>query len=1088
MKLPREIILTRVKEDLIGPKFGPAEAIDEAPSNRYLTAILYPQSCAFSPEEDEKLAATNGSGGGEDDEQQEEVALFRSFKPSTCGFSFAVSKVEHLSSVEIVVRFGKYRASEGASPEASGSDQDPPKGVEDPDIGEAAVSAINTSRPRLVWVREEFVLTETIELTEGLADKEITEGLRLYRRVRREGDVLTVTVQFVNEHYEVQAESGETLKSPEGAGSLAVAGFIEREEAAFFQFSAQARCIGACKFVPRPTILRGGDEDQKIAELIYRDFEEYAVGHTSSAEWDLNGVPPSFIRLTWMPTAVVKRMDNAGDPVLAKRVRRTALRRWHPLELSRASDEDLIEALEAVPTAYREWLYERDAEVKQLPEALACQARSNLLRCLEAHDRICNGIELLRSDENARKAFRLANHAMYIQAAWAAKQSDAHEHAAGSELFDFTWRPFQLGFALACLASSADRGHPERDIFDLIWFPTGGGKTEAYLLLAAFVLFMRRLTHGDKAGGVGVMMRYTLRTLTIQQFQRAAALITACEYLRKYDKNSGPLGAEPFTIGLWVGGDSTPNSYEKAERALRERNAPSSPRQLTACPACGSTVEWAADPSREVIQCVCRADSCSLPADFGRLPVVTVDDEIYRSPPSLLIGTVDKFAQIVRKKETVALFGRTTDQLPPDLIIQDELHLISGPLGSLTGLYEAAIDQLCSTPDGPPKVVGSTATIRRAEEQVRSLFDRRVAQFPPPALEAANSCFAMEDKDDLGRLYVGLTTSGRSEKYALQALSASLLQAGIDPALGKDEDRDAYWTLVAYFNSLKVLGGALVLMEDDVRVTMGSLRRQRNEKERKLGSPEELTSRKSSSEIPEILEQLKFPVGNARCIDVLLATNMLSVGVDIPRLGLMVVNGQPKAMAEYIQATSRVGRRKPGLVFTLYNNGKIRDRAHFEAFASWHGALYRSVEPSSVTPFAPRARDKALHAPLVALVRHLLSPASPRISRAQQAQVGVIIDGIVKRIRGVDSGEADDAREELEQFAADWFNRADSGDINQYWNDKFFNKSLLMSAEVAAARRAVGKGPAAAAPTPNSVRNVEPSVEFILKEMIYEPK
>jgi hypothetical protein len=506
------------------------------------------------------------------------------------------------------------------------------------------------------------------------------------------------------------------------------------------------------------------------------------------------------------------------------------------------------------------------------------------------------------------------------------------------------------------------------------------------------------------------------------------------------------------------------------------------------CPACGSGLEWEADDDEQIVFCRCVGEPCSLPASFGRIPVITVDDELYRSPPSLLIGTVDKFAQIVRKRETAGLFGRIKQQLPPDLIIQDELHLIAGPLGSLTGLYEAAIDRLCSTAEGPPKIIGSTATIRRAEEQVRAVFDRRVAQFPPPALEASNSCFAKEDEKDEGRLYVGLTSAGRSEKFALQALSASLLQAGTDPALGADEDRDPYWTLVAYFNSLKVLGGALVLMEDDVRVTVDALSGQRGETERRLGSPEELTSRKSSAEIPEILEQLKVPVGDPRCIDVLLATNMLSVGVDIPRLGLMLVNGQPKAMAEYIQATSRVGRRRPGLVFTLYNNGKIRDRAHFEAFSSWHGALYRSVEPSSVTPFAARARDKALHAPLVALVRHLLSPASPRIPVEQRGRVKGIIDLIVKRIESVDKAEAVQARQELVQFADDWLNRAESGDINQYWNDKFFNQSLLMSAELAAARRATGKGPAAAAPTPNSVRNVEPSVAFVLKEIVYEPQ
>jgi len=278
------------------------------------------------------------------------------------------------------------------------------------------------------------------------------------------------------------------------------------------------------------------------------------------------------------------------------------------------------------------------------------------------------------------------------------------------------------------------------------------------------------------------------------------------------------------------------------------------------------------------------------------------------------------------------------------------------------------------------------------------------------------------------------------------------------------------------------LGGALVLMEDDVRITIAALAAQRGESERALGNPEELTSRKPSSEIPVILEQLNLPHGSPESVDVLLASNMLSVGVDIPRLGLMLVNGQPKYMAEYIQATSRVGRREPGLVVTLYNNNKIRDRAHFEAFASWHGALYRSVEPSSVTPFAPRARDKALHAPLVALARHLISPGSPRLPAAERPRLLQIVDDIVERVREVDPGEANDAHTELTEFVDAWLDGVRDGRIRTYWNDRQIQSSLLMSAEEAAARRATGRADAPAVPTPNSVRNVEPSVDFVLKE------
>jgi len=177
-----------------------------------------------------------------------------------------------------------------------------------------------------------------------------------------------------------------------------------------------------------------------------------------------------------------------------------------------------------------------------------------------------------------------------------------------------------------------------------------------------------------------------------------------------------------------------------------------------------------------------------------------VDEDVYRECPSLLISTVDKFAQIVRNSDTTVLFGSPTARrhAPPDLIIQDELHLISGPLGSLTGLYESAIDCICSSSGWKAKVIGSTATIRRATEQVRNLFAREAFQFPPPVINRQNSCFAVEDNEAAGRLYVGVTTAGRSAKFALQAVCAELLQAAAG-IKASDEERNPYTTLVAYF-------------------------------------------------------------------------------------------------------------------------------------------------------------------------------------------------------------------------------------------------------------------------------------------------
>lgn len=1069
MTLTRDLLVDRVALDLIGPKAGAEEVIDERPTGRYLTGILYPQQTPFPEEEDETLAAENTRGGGEAvEEAAEEVSLFRSFKPSACGLSFALLSAD-APKLQLDIVYARYRASTrlaAPSPE-SGPDGGPaPK----PD-----------GKTPLEWRREPQRVSITLDLSDGGQPPEVAEGLRLHRRVTRKDGVWMVTLQFINLHREVDGGS-DRADDP-----LAISDFIDREEAAFMQFSA--RVTADRPFAPRPQVLRGGDDDQRIAELIYRDVREYAVGHTCSAEWEEgagSGADPGWLATSWMPSSIVRKMDAAGDDVIAAAVRASPVGSLHALHLAAAAKADLIATLRAVPTAYLQWLDRQEATISELPARLRPCAQDNITRCREAARRMLEGVDLLAADDQALEAFRLANRAMYIQAAWGRGVHGAHRHGPNDEPVVFVWFPFQLAFALLCLASASGRDHPDRSIFDLIWFPTGGGKTEAYLLLAAYVLFLRRLRHGDRGAGVGVFMRYTLRTLTVQQFQRAAALITACETLRRC--GAQPLGSQPFSIGLWVGSDSTPNNFEAARNALAELDPRSSPRQLTACPACDRPLEWRAYEADSTVGCVCTTDDCPLSGDFGRLPVQTVDDDLYASPPSLLIGTVDKFAQVTRQRDSGALFGIGTGTERPDLIIQDELHLIGGPLGSLTGLYEAAIDELCSDAIGRPKIVGSTATIRRAEAQIRLLFNRSSFQFPPPALDAGNSCFAKVDAADPGRRYVGLTTAGRSEKFALQALSASLLQAAADPTLGDETRRDAYWTLVTYFNSLKVLGGALVLMEDDVRVTVDALAQQRGETARLLQTPEELTSRKKSSEIPIILRDLGRTIGDPACVDVLLASNMLSVGVDIPRLGLMVVNGQPKFMSEYIQATSRVGRRAPGLVLTLYNNNKIRDRAHFEAFCSWHSAIYRSVEPSSVTPFAPRARDKALHAPLVALVRHLISPSSPQIPAAREAEVTALLGRIISRIALVDPSEAKAARRELETFLDDWRSRAASGQLNQYWNDRFFRKSLLMSAERAAARRATGRSEAAATPTPNSVRNVEPSVEFVLKESVGVPQ
>ena len=533
----------------------------------------------------------------------------------------------------------------------------------------------------------------------------------------------------------------------------------------------------------------------------------------------------------------------------------------------------------------------------------------------------------------------------------------------------------------------------------------------------------------------------------------------------------------PISLGLWVGEGATPNTVADAAKVLGT-DAESSPAQLRSCPCCHEVLDWriAADASQVEVRCL--TASCKVGQKLPLLRIWTVDEDVYRERPTLLIGTVDKYAQITRNQKTGCLFGIGTPADAPELVIQDELHLISGPLGSLSGLYETAIDELCRSASGiRAKVIGSTATIRRAEDQIRALFDRGCFQFPPPGLDHTNSGFAIEDRDVPGRRYVGITTVGRSAKFTQQAVAASLLQAATDPQL-PDDQRDGYWTLVNYFNSLRELGGALVLMRDDVaRSIQDYAARRSGESGRDAGTQIELTSRVRSSDIPRYLKDLERPWDDPDRVDVVLASNMISVGMDVSRLGLMVVNGQPKTISEYIQATSRVGRsqKAPGLVITLFNAAKSRDRSRYETFPGWHQSLYRDVEATSVTPFAPRARDRALHAPYVAMVRHLVDGMEdPGVIDQHQKEAEALIARVISRIERIDPAEAEAARVQLNAFLDGWFDRQG---LSDYWQD--YSDALLTSAEAAAERGNRARF-AGQTPTPNSLRSVEASSSYVL--------
>ncbi|MCZ8195512.1 MAG: helicase-related protein [Aquidulcibacter sp.] len=1043
--LDRDTVAVRLAEDLIGPR-AENEELTARPSDVYLTGILWPQRTAMSGEDDERLSISAGSVE-ETDSESEAVRTGSIQKPSVAGLSFSVVASSGPPRVQVTCQFARYRCEK--------------------------------REKREIWVRQPHkVEIAALDLSPGptreISLSDYGDGLpnvSLSIRSIQTSDAILVTLSLVNA---IAPEQGRD----------------EIEAASLFQTALRVEPCDGTQLVPKPLRrslsreLEAGDgtgslSDEESGALLYRNVAEFAFGHVCSAEWEsfdqVAGTRPTarWVGTTWLPSTIVEGVDPNGhiffselgngprgfDPLLAE-------------SLAYAEPAALKNGLHLFCDAYERWAKlqrERLDDTSDVSAELKYVAEVHLAQCGLALARMRASVEQLATDAKLRRAFQLANLAMHLQHSW-----DSSKSRQGP----LRWRPFQLGFLLLSAPSSVIRDHIHRGTMDLLWFPTGGGKTEAYLALIACIAVYRRLSDNPSDhSGVCALMRYTLRLLTTQQFARSAAMIVALEAIRSGRvpvPNGLPLqGEEPFSIGLWVGGDATPNKRADAFASLRGSTEVASPKQLARCPACGERLNWSMASGTSLVDVACRTTTCTM---VGSLPIFTVDDDVYDKRPTLLIGTADKFAQIVREKRTNALLGISNGS-PPDLIIQDELHLISGPLGTIAGAYEAAFDLMFAARGHRPKVIGSTATIRRASEQVSALFDREAFQFPPPAIDHDDSGFTVRDRRPtaMGRRYLGVTTAGRSAKFTLQAVAGSLLQTAFS-AFSDDVRRDAYWTLVGYFNSLRELGGALVLMQDDVTDSIALYADARSEEKRPLRNVEELTSRRTQEEIRGMLDLLDIKVGLAGAVDAVLATNMVSVGVDISRLGLMLVNGQPKTIAEYIQSTSRVGRGDvSGLVVAVLNNAKARDRSHFETFCSWHRTLYRDVEATSVTPFASRARDRALHAALVAVVRHLVPDMldAPTMSDDAEDLAMDLIDLIVERARRIDPEETS-VRRELERHLDSW--RARSPKV--YWSDHKGGKSLLQSAERAAARRAAGRDTGAAWPTLNSMRTVEAGTPF----------
>lgn len=935
----RNSIIEYLKKDLIGPPAGTEEILRENPVTYYMSGILYPQKTSIESEDnadqDEGKLEVSGDQS-ENANLDSPVSQANQFYPSSMGISFYVRSKK--PEIIVTCEFSKYNRV--------------------PETKKKEYMRSSYSEPVVVGKDK-----ERIDIGE------LNAQLRLNWRDREKG-LWLVTVSLIN-----SAVSEKAGEFPEAENCL-------------FQCSISVVAGKDSSFERYPHYgYYSPDQEKRILELLYREKYIFAVGHGCSVGWTENNGRAEKIKSEIIPVATVPQMDFTLHPS-CKSPEATRALSMSFLSSINSGQSDVISALTEFSNAYSEWIKSLNTVV--VPDFMKEDKAHQIATCSITAKKISDGVQLLKKDKRARQVFAWMNKAMLRQMDHTDKIDainkspeihkkiyDKNLHDYEDKAFDKNWRPFQLAFILITIRSIVN---PEcdRDVLDLIWFPTGGGKTEAYLGLSAFTILWQRLLHKDKSSGTNVFMRYTLRALTAQQFQRASKLICALELLRR--DYIDQLGKRPVRLGLFVGEVESPNRYSKAKVRVDEiRVKGKNDLQILNCPWCNHPILSLEDGIQQLgieaddyhFKIYCLNPAC----EFDNfIPLQIVDDGLYEDPPDFLIGTIDKFARMTWEPEMYSLMGYKTiksevEYLPPSLIIQDELHLISGPLGSVMGLYEAAFDHLCSRNGQGPKIVASTATVRNAAEQIRNTFNRSLHVFPPPGLDIDDSYFARVDTNHPGRLYAGVLNPGKSGVYSNVRVLSALLQAPMEIEFPDEQTEDNFYTLIGYYNALRELGKSNTLAYDDIPKRINFLADQSGNDPREPLTVKEMRSGVDQGDIAVILDQMKKTVSSGESIDLLLATNMISVGIDVSRLGLMVVTGQPKTIAEYIQATSRVGRDKPGLIITLFSPTKIRDRSHYERFTAFHRAIYKDVEPSSVTPFSPQVTERVLHAVLIIVMR-----------------------------------------------------------------------------------------------------------------------
>ncbi len=738
-------------------------------------------------------------------------------------------------------------------------------------------------------------------------------------------------------------------------------------------------------FVFNPKIEIEGELEPYTFDLVPEDYrydqQVWGKGRNCSIETG-TGSPPTTISTTALPSEPVYefKFNNEYDTDFADLAGNEAI----------ATLEAIADGMESY---YEDWTTTRRSEIIDDLSLTPEEAEELDGAAEQFHAEIArfkHGIEILRRDEQSLKAFQAMN------------QVNANQHD------DFPgWRLFQLVFIVCNLSGIVQREHnwaeTEYDqLADVLWFPTGGGKTEAYLGLILFNLFYDRLR--GKNEGVTAWIRFPLRLLSRQQKDRFVESLLYAEQIRRDPDWFNSKGTE-FSLGFYVGGQDTPNAIGTDRDTLREAFQQSQEklerecRVLDLCPLCDSEIDVEYDVDKNSVFHHCTGEDC-----IGQIPLYIVDRDIYRYIPSILLGSLDKISVMGMQPRFANLLGNTTTYCPvhgygysgtcsekdlfdcedriqdaptefydpvPTLHLIDEVHLLNEELGTFASHYETTYLSLCEQVHGEtPKIVTSTATISEYERQIRNLFQRDAIRFPNDG-PVQGETFYGHLTEMVEREYIGLMPSNRSHLYAvldtvadmhevirdLRAMDPDVLAdtIGVDSITPteKTELLDLYETSLVYFNNKT--------RKDRYRENISKYV---NPKLKREGYEDPLIERQltADTEDPEFLEQLENPgdLPFEERIDTVPSTSFIGHGIDVDRFNLMLFFGYPRKTFQYIQSSSRVGRQSetPGFVLDVFDPIKERDKHRFRYFEKMHQYLDRTVEPVPIDRWAKFGIDR----------------------------------------------------------------------------------------------------------------------------------